>query len=61
MFNEDAGWVLINKKLDFEKAVDNFKYTDVDPREFVCLVKELYSSSNQIKQFIHEPQKFFLN
>ena len=32
----------------------------MDPREFVCMVKELYNSSNQIKSYVKEPQKFFL-
>lgn len=55
LFNEDAGWVYMFKKLEFDRAVDNFKYTDVDPREFICMIKDLYSSSNQIKQFVREP------
>lgn len=51
----------MTKKLEFDKAVDLFKFTDIDPREFVCLVKEIYQSSDKIKSFILDPHKVFLN
>ena len=39
--NIDCGWVYLNQFLDYENVINNFKQTDIDPREIILLFKEL--------------------
>ena len=37
-FQLDSGWVLFSRKLDFGKAMELFKFSEVDPRELALLI-----------------------
>lgn len=39
----------MNGLLNFEEAVNNFKATDLDPREIIILDKDLYDSSKDLQ------------
>jgi len=60
-FNLDAGWVFLTEKLDFENAVSNFKQTDVDPRELVLLLSDLYETSPKLRdENLNRKPTFFM-
>ena len=40
-FYLDIGWIRLTKMLDFEKMTNDFKSTDLDPRELILLYKGL--------------------
>lgn len=40
-FYLDVGWIRLTKMLDFKMMVDDFKSTELDPRELVLLYKNL--------------------
>ncbi len=60
-FQLNIGWVMLMKSLDFEKVIENFKYSDVDPRELVLLFKDFVETSTQLSDHILRKPPFYLN
>lgn len=40
-FDLDIGWIRLTKMMDFPGMLNDFKRTDLDPREMVLLYKNL--------------------
>lgn len=58
--NIDAGWVALNSFLDYEQVINNFKQTDIDPREIILLFKELQETCPKLsrEQLMRAPSVF---
>ena len=42
----DVGWIRLTKMLDFPAVLNDFRSTDLDPRELVLLYKNLFLYTN---------------
>lgn len=58
--NIDAGWVALTQYIDYEQVVNNFKQTDIDPREIVLMFKELQETCPKLArdQLLRAPSVF---
>jgi len=53
-FDLDVGWIRLTKRLDFAAMLNDFKRTDLDPRELVLLYSKqllVYGSESLSKHF----------
>lgn len=58
--NIDAGWVALIQYLDYDQVINNFKQTDIDPREIILMFKELQETSSKLarEQLLRAPSVF---
>ena len=60
-FNIDAGWVYLLQALDFNEVINNFKQTDIDPREIILLFKDLYETSSKLApEYLARKPSYFI-
>ena len=53
-FYLDVGWIRLTKMLEFKEVLNDFKSTDLDPRELILLYKNLllYNKDALKKHFV---------